>query len=91
MMNEEEVRRFRINILRQLKAVAPMSLAVPAIVVGARMEAFTIDDRQAAVELDHLCDPSIGFVREVEEKFSRSVKRYKLTAEGREWLAGEGF
>lgn len=90
-MSEEEIRRLRINLLRQLKAAAPMTLAIPALLTGARMEAFLADDRIIETELKHLADPDINLARRVKDKFSVAVKRYEITAAGREWLAEEGF
>jgi hypothetical protein len=34
---------------------------------------------------------TINFVRVADAKFSQAVKRYTITAPGREWLAEQGF
>jgi hypothetical protein len=63
--------------------VEPFGLALPALLAGARLEGFAIDEPAVAVELEHLSAKRIGVVRVVGVALSRSVKRYKLTAKGR--------
>ena len=85
----EETQRLRINLLRQCKAASLLGQTLSALSVGARLEAFDANEKRIDEECDHLAD--LGLLRLVEAKFSRDVKRYKLTAEGREWLAQQGF
>lgn len=96
-MTNEQIERLRINILRQLNAAAPMSLPIDAIRMGARTEGFDLGPDEHAqrktiqIECEHLADPAINLVRLADAKFSQAVKRYTITAPGREWLAEQGF
>lgn len=87
----QETERLRINLLRQLKNVDPMPVSLDALRVGVKMEGFAADERAIAVECEHLADPEVGLIRLADQLFSKAVKRFKLTAKGREWLEGMGF
>jgi hypothetical protein len=87
----EVTQRLRINLLRQCKAAGIFGLTVSALIVAARLEAFEVDEKRVGEECDHLADPDLRLLRLVDEKFSRAVKRYKITSEGREWLEEHGF
>lgn len=96
-MSHEQIEKLRINILRQLKSADPMSLTIDALRTGARLEGFDLGSDEHAqrraiqIECDHLADAAINLVRLADAKFSVVVKRYRITAPGREWLAEQGF
>jgi hypothetical protein len=96
-MTNEQTELLRINLLRQLKASAPLSLTIDALRTGARLEGFDLGPDEHAqrktvqIECEHLADATINFVRVADAKFSQAVKRYTITAPGREWLAEQGF
>lgn len=96
-MTEEQIESLRINILRQLKTAAPMSLNIDALRMGAKLQGFDLGPDEYAqrktiqVQCEHLADPTINFVRLADAKFSQAVKRYTITAPGSEWLAEQGY
>ena len=49
--NPETTKRLRINLLRQLRESAPFALPVPALLTGARLEAFDIAQADVVREM----------------------------------------
>lgn len=90
-MTPETTKLFRINLLRQLKAAAPQPLPVPALLTGARLEAFKAEADDVERELEYLREMDPPFVARHAEAFSSAVKRYRILPAGREWLEMEGF
>jgi hypothetical protein len=89
--NPETTKRLRINLLRQLRESAPFALPVPALLTGARLEAFDIAQADVVREMEFLSELTPPLATRVKEPFSAAVRRYKITPEGREWLETEGF
>ena len=91
-LDPEQLERLRINILRQCKAAGgDLGLAISALQVGAKLEAFKVEDEVIAEQCLHLSDPQLGLLRVADQRFSTAVKRYVITALGREWLEVRGF
>lgn len=90
-----ETERLRINLLRQCKAVDPLGLTLDALHTGAALQGFDVNQKRILQECDHLADPHVTghgpLLRLAEAGLARAVRRYKITAAGREWLAEHGF
>lgn len=89
--DNEETIRLRTNILRQLDAASPSSLRVSTLLIGARDEAFAADEKQIEIECEHLADPDLGLIRREKVVLGGGVKRFTLTAKGRDQLREMGF
>lgn len=87
----ESTLRLRTNLLRQLDCAAPGSLKISTLLIGAHDEAFRVDERQIEIECAHLADPEVGMIRRETSALGAGVKRYALTAKGRDYLAEAGF
>jgi hypothetical protein len=80
---------FRRNLLRQLVQIR--AFAAPAAVLrnGAQIEGFDVSIAVVTDEMQYLCDK--GLAREESKLLSPEVKRWRLTAEGRDYVAQEGL
>jgi hypothetical protein len=90
-MDHEQTKLFRINLLRQLAAAAPLAVPVSRLLTGARLEAFDADEKAVQRECAFLAELSPPLLTAATEAFSAALKRYKLTPAGREYLETEGF
>ena len=87
----EATLRLQTNILRQLAAAAPSSLKISTLLIGARDEAFRVDEREIEVECAYLSDPEVGLIRREQGTLGAGVKRYILAPKGRDYLTEQGF
>jgi hypothetical protein len=89
-MSPEEIERFRIRLLQQLRQVTPSTLPLDTLRDGARYAGFgsaTDDITRAA--LAYLGDK--GFVAVVPKPLSPECKRWRITAAGIDMLAEAGL
>lgn len=89
-MNAADRELFRIALLRVLEANSTrFGLGVPAISLGMGAWGFkgaSMD--QIAMELRYLFDK--GFVATLEKAVSPEIQSWRITANGRDWLAQNG-
>ncbi len=88
-MTPEQIELFRVNLLRQLRAVDGASLPLATLVTGARMAGFdAANDDTVRGALAYLGDK--GFVAIVPKPLSPENKRWRITAAGTDMLAEAG-
>lgn len=81
---------FRLNLLQQLAAIGPMGMKIPALKVGAVAGGFdTVTPTDIEAELLYLQDKHL--VTETEKLISPENARWRITAEGRDFLAKQGL
>lgn len=88
-MNAATRELFRQNLVQQLAAIGPVGMKVAALKVGARAGGFEPSDAQVDAELQYLEDK--GLVTATDKAISPELKRYRVTAEGRDYAAQEGL
>lgn len=89
-MNSEEIERFRIHLLQQLRAVGgDSSLPLPTLLTGVKLAGFEVLDVQVRAALAYLGDK--GFVVPIEKGLSPENKRWRITANGTDYLASSGL
>lgn len=79
----------RQNLLQQLAAVAPHALPLAPLSVGARIGGFTVTGEVLLAELAYLVDKRLA--AEAEKHVSPENKEWRITAEGRDYLAQHGL
>lgn len=79
--------QLRINLLRQLDAAGSLGFTDAALHSGARLQGYDVSLKEVGGEVDYLADPSKGLVRRVNKAISPEMRRHKITADGRDWLA----
>ncbi len=84
-MNPATRELFRHNLLKQLDAVAPHSMPLAQLKVGAQIGGFTPTDAELDAELQYLADK--GLVATAEKILSPENKRWRITADGRDHVA----
>ncbi len=89
-MNPAHTESFRINLLQQLRAAAPSSLAVGTLVTGAILAGFSAANTDfVRSALSYLADK--GLVADVPKPISPENKRWRITAAGTDTLAEAGL
>ena len=89
-MDAEDRERFRNALLAQLDRASAMGLAVRTLVIGARTAGFrTADDEAVRRELEYLGDK--GLAKKADKTLSPENQRWRITAEGRDYLAVHGL
>ncbi len=88
-MNAATRELFRQNLIQQLAAIGPVGMKVPALKVGARAGGFEPGDAQIDAELQYLADK--GLVTAMDKAISPELKRWRITADGRDYAAQEGL
>jgi len=88
-MNAASRELLRQNLLVQLNAVTPAALRVPALQVGAMAGGFDVLQAELAGELAYLADKKL--VSTVEKPVSPENKHWRITADGRDYLAELGL
>lgn len=89
-MTAEQRELFRVSLLQQLAAAAGVGLPLARLRIGAVHAGFadaTLDAINA--ELLYLLDK--GFVVATEKTISPEIKRWRITAAGRDFLAEQGL
>jgi len=89
MMNDEQRELFRNAILLQLEAAAPTSLPLATLKQGVILAGHRGSDQALNKELLYLDDK--GLLKRTDKKISRSVHRYLITADGRDYLEELGL
>lgn len=87
-MNAATRELFRQNLIAQLCA-SGVSMRVPALKVGAKAGGFEPSDDQIDAELLYLADK--GLVAVADKLVSPELKRWRVTADGRDYAAQEGL
>lgn len=80
---------FRHNLLIQLAASGSAGLKPAALKVGLKAGGFESADRSLDDELQYLADK--GFVSPMDKTISPELKRWRITAGGRDYAATEGL
>ncbi len=90
-MNADTRELFRQNLIAQLatNGVAGVGLKPVMLKVGARVGGFEPSDEELDAELLYLSDK--GFVVAVAKAISPEMKRWRITADGRDYAAQEGL
>ena len=88
-MNAATRELFRQNLIAQLSAAAGVGLKSAMLKVGARAGGFEPTDEQIDAELLYLADKT--FVAPVDKAISPEMKRWRITAAGRDYAAQEGL
>lgn len=88
-MNAQSRELLRLNLLRQLDAVAPSSLRVSALHVGTFSGGFDVQVREVEAELGYLADK--GLVKLSDKAISPEIKHWQVTAAGRDLVAQQGL
>lgn len=88
-MNPAETERLRIALLQQLREVAPLALPVSQLATGAALAGFRDCAREVRSEVAYLQDKAL--VADDLKVLSPELKRYRITAAGRDFLAQEGL
>lgn len=75
--------------LRILHAVAGHRFGAPEnfVQIALQTDGFDMSATDVAEELDYLSDPKKGLVIQVDKRISPEVRHWKITAEGRDFLA----
>lgn len=88
-LNAQTRELLRNNILIQYEASGRVGCPLPTIYLGVRIAGFKLDDEDIAEEVSYLLDK--GLLASVEKTLSPENVRYRITAEGRDYLAKEGL
>jgi hypothetical protein len=86
MANELEIRE---EILTQLHGIRPGSRGIPAIVKSARRGDVMVTESEIIREADYLTGK--GMVERVRDEADPSVKRWKITPTGVDYVAEKGL
>lgn len=79
----------RQNLLQQLAAVSPQALPLAPLSVGARIGGFTVTVDVLVAELAYLVDKRLAV--EADKHLSPENKEWRITADGRDYLAMHGL
>lgn len=79
----------RHAILLQLSAAAPVPLPLATLAEGLRLAGHAIHSDQLCIQLDYLVEK--GHIARACTELSSAVRRYRLTAEGRDYMEREGL
>lgn len=89
-MSPAELQNLRVAVAQQLRSAGGYALPVEALSRGARLVGFpTITEAEIRAELVYLADKQLVAVDQ--KIVSPELKRWRLTAAGRDWLAEEGL
>jgi hypothetical protein len=88
-MNAATRELFRQNLVAQLAAAGAVGLKPAMLKIGAKVGGFEPTDQQLDDELVYLQDK--GFVAPVDRAISPEMKRWRITADGRDYAAKEGL
>ena len=86
-MNAASLELFRHNLIAQLCVVGPVGMRPAALKVGAKAGGFDPSDEQLDAELQYLADK--GLVVAQDKAISPELKRWRITAAGRDYAAQE--
>lgn len=84
-MTAELTEQLRINLLNQAEAASQIGLTDSAYFQGARTQGYKVDLEAVKTEVDYLVDK--GFLARVPKAISPNLRKHRITAEGRDWLA----
>lgn len=88
--NQSQRRRlFRHAILLQCEAAYPASLPADTLLQGLRLSGHPADESALLREVVYLQEK--GFCDVVRPELSQDLPRYRLTANGRDYLEGQGL
>ncbi|MBI5689263.1 MAG: hypothetical protein HZC55_04140 [Verrucomicrobia bacterium] len=89
-MNSAETEQLRVCLLQALRQVAGTELPLATLLLGARLAGFRAsDERAVAAELSYLEDKRL--VVQAGKAVSPENREWRITAEGRDYLATRGF
>lgn len=88
-MNADTRELFRQNLVAQLAAAGSVGMKPAALKIGAKVGGFAPTDQQLDDELVYLQDKK--FAAPVDKAISPENKRWRITAEGRDYAAQEGL
>ena len=88
-MNADEKQYLRNNLLTALSAVSPVSLPISTIVQRTHLAGFNVGRDEVERELAYLAGK--GYVAQSPAELSRGINRYRLTAEGIDYLEANGL
>ena len=88
-MNTATRELFRHNLIAQLAAAGAVGMKPAALKVGAKVGGFEPSDQELDDELLYLHDK--GFAAPVDKAISPELKRWRITAAGRDFAAVEGL
>ncbi len=89
-MTPETQKLFRINILLQLRAAGRLGLTINELVLGAKAQGHstsTADDVRE--EIEYVTDKKQ--VEKLPQEISPEVESFRVTANGRDWLATQNL
>ena len=87
-MNAPTRELFRQNLIAQLAANG-VAMKPAALKIGAKTQGFEPTDDELDAELQYLADKK--FVAPVDKAISPELKRWRITADGRDYAATEGL
>jgi hypothetical protein len=88
-MNTETRQLLRINILRTASAVGSIGVSLDTLRIAARTGGLSATAPELGEEVVYLIDK--GLLAPMQKAISPEIARYRITAEGRDLLATEGF
>lgn len=88
-MNPKQRENLRLLLLTALNAARPYAVAPDAIRLGLSPQFRNLDASELQAEIDYLVDK--GFVAQEGKLISPENREWKITAEGRDFLAMEGL
>ena len=88
-MNPKLRENLRLMVLSTLDASKPFPLCVSDLRIGLASGFRSLGDPDLQAEIDYLVDK--GFVRATEKTISPEIKKWTITAAGRDFLALEGL
>lgn len=78
--------QLRYNLLLQADSASALGLSEVALLWGARIQGYAVTPEIIAVELQYLCDK--GCLTRTEKSISPELPNHRITAAGRDLLAG---
>ena len=88
-MNAATRELFRLELIKQLAVIGPVGAKTALLKVQARAAGFEPTDAEIDAELAYLDDK--GLVAIKDKAISPELKRWRITAEGRDYAAQEGL
>ena len=88
-MNAATRELFRQNLIAQLAAAGSAGVKPASLKIGARADGFEPTDKQLDDEIDYLVGKK--FVEPMGKAISPELKRWKISAAGRDFAAEEGL
>ena len=89
-MNPAELELLRIYLLQTLRAIAGSELPLSTLLRGAKLAGFRdVSDRDLLAELRYLEDKRL--VATPEKSVSPEMREWRITADGRDYLATRGL